>query len=347
MNKRKQKNSKWSAMMGILLTGSLLCTTTIQAADEGIEPINQNNVHKEKMTKAKKMRNKPMGVVVGSNGGVFPAGKFATILRYYHLDFDQMYQGTDKIDLPPLKAGSNAKQVYERSVDMVNLVLRTGLFEDLDARLLIPMRDKEMKIRTPKGDMTQDNSGIGDMKLISRYRLLWQQQGDPLNLAIGLGIKIPTGSNDSTYNGKTQPAFLQGGTGSWDPVFEIGMHKIFGQHWYSAHIMYQMTTEGEVGENDFEAPDQLNYNIGYMYALSQRLDIGMELNGEVKSKAELNGVEQVNTGGHTLYLTPEINVKFGHGIVFGLSAPIAAYHDLNGTQVGNDYRIAAKLAWFF
>ncbi len=344
----RRKNVQGKSMYAAILASCLVLTATpwvkAEEAKSGLEKKSRD----QKMAQAKKMREQPMGVVVGSNGGVFPIGKYAAILRYYHLDYDQMYQGTNKIDLPSLGTGSGAsKQVYERSLEMVNLVLRAGILENVDVRALIPFRDKEMKMRTAMSDITQDNSGFGDIKLISRYRLMSQKAGDPLNLAVGLGVELPTGSTDSTHEGSTQPYFLQGGSGSWDPIFEIGAHKVMGANWLSAHVMYQINTEGELGSNDFEAPDQLNYNLGYMHALSQYLDLGVEVNGEARSKAELNGVEQTSTGGHSVYITPELNIKFGHGVVLGLSMPIAVYHDLNGTQVGDEYRIAAKLAYFF
>ncbi len=291
---------------------------------------------------------RPVGAVNSSNGSVFPVGKYATILKYYNFTKDQLYMDDDEIDFVRPGTGEKpGKKAYDKSVQKYNLILRTGIYKNIDARLIIPWVDKELKRKSFKGDFTDDNSGIGDIKLLSRYRIMSQKNG-PLNLAIGLGVQMPTGSSDETDNsGKPLPGFLQTGSGSWDPIIELGMHKIMGPHWMSSYFMYLMTTEGELGPHDFERPDVFKYNFGYAYALSNMFDLGIELNGEVKGKAELNGVEKDNTGGHSIFISPEVHFKFAKGMHFDLCVPIAVYHNLNGPQLAEDYRIVAKLAMNF
>ena len=291
---------------------------------------------------------RPVGAVNSSNGGVYPVGKYATILKYFSFTKDQLYMDDDEIDfVRPGKGKKTRKKVYEQSVQKYDLIFRTGVYKDFDVRMIVPWVDKEMKRKSFNADFTDDNSGIGDIKLLSRYRIMSQKNG-PLNLAIGLGVKMPTGSSDGTDDsGKTLPGFLQTGSGSWDPIIELGMHKIMGPHWMSSYFMYLMTTEGELGHYDFERPDVFKYNFAYAYALSNMFDVGIELNGEVKGKAELNGVEIDNTGGHSIFISPEVHFKFAKGMHFNLCMPIAVYHDLNGPQLAEDYRIVAKLAMNF
>ena len=244
--------------------------------------------------------------------------------------------GVDEIDfVRPKKGQKPGKKAYEKSVQATRLVLRTGIYDNFDARLLIPyFFDKELKRSSFKTDFSDDNSGMGDIKLLSRYRIMSQKKGDPLNLAVGLGIKMPTGSTDETDSSGKTPGFLQTGSGSWDPIFELGMHKIIGRHWFSSYFIYLLTTEGELENNDFERPDVFKYNFGYVFALSKLFDLGIELNGEVLSKAELNGMKNGNSGGHSIFISPEVHFKFTKNMHLDLCVPIAVYHDLNGTQLG-------------
>lgn len=291
---------------------------------------------------------RPVGVVNAGNGSVFPVGKYGIILKHYYTSYDQLYDGNDKVDFTAPQAGSGPqKKVSEKISQQYQMVLRTGVYKDFDIRMIIPYFDKTVDFVTPQRSYSTSNSGIGDIKILSRYRIMSQKNG-PLNIALGLGGSIPTGSTDDTdSSGKTLPGFLQTGSGSWNPMAELGMHKVMGRHWLSSYFMYQLATEGELGDNDFKRPDVFKYNVGYTYALSGLFDLGIELNGLIKSKAELNGISQDNTGGHSLYISPQLHIKITKGLHFDVCAPVAVYHDLNGEQLAEDYQIITKLAWTF
>ena len=288
---------------------------------------------------------RPVGAVNSSNGGVYKPGQLGFVLKYFYYDQDQLYQGTDKVDFFPPKPGQKpARKCFQRTVHKSQLTIRAGLLERFDTRLIIPVFDKEMKRSSSTMDFTDDNFGLGDIRLIGRYQLLSQKR-DPLNLALGVGLKMPTGETGAEDDkGNCLPGFLQTGSGSWDPFFEVGAHKVVGRHWFSGHLSYLLTTEGELGESDFERPDVFNYNLAYALALHKLVDLQLELNGQVKGMARLDGETVANSGGHIVYLTPGLHFKFYKGMHFGLCVPIAVYHDLNGTQLAENFRIVAKLA---
>jgi hypothetical protein len=168
-----------------------------------------------------------------------------------------------------------------------------------------------------------------------------------LNLAVGLGVQLPTGGTDKKDDNGCYPGFIQTGSGSFDPLFELGAHKVMGRHWVSSHLLYHLTTKGEKGDQDFERPDTFKYNLGYAYALTKLLDLQAEINGVLKSKAELEGQKMVNTGGHVVYLTPGLHLKFNRQMHLGLGVPIPVYRDLNGEQLSEGFRVVTKLALKF
>lgn len=288
----------------------------------------------------------PVGAVNSGNGGVYEKGNYGIILKYINFTQDQLYDGNDELDfIRPQKGQKPGKKCYERTTEKFQLTLRAGISENLDARLIIPYLDKELKRQSFNNDFTDSNSGIGDIKLISRYRIWSQKKKDPFNLAFGLGVKMPTGKTDEEDDsGVCLPAYLQAGSGSWDPIFELGAHKIIGRHWISTYFRYKMAGKGELGDRDFEKPDIFKYNVAYAYALSNLFDLELELNGEVRGKAELDGKKNDNTGGHIIYLTPGIHFKFYKGMHCDVGIPIPVYRDLNDPQLSEDYRIITKLA---
>lgn len=291
---------------------------------------------------------KPVGAVNSSNGSVYEKGQFGMIQKYTYIHQDQLFEGGDEVDYKRLAKGQKGKKCYERTSHMYQVTFRAGLLENIDARVVVPYMSKNMKRESATKHFNDNKSGIGDVKLLSRYRIMSQKQKDPLNLAFGLGIKMPTGTTDEhDSKGVCLPGYLQTGTGSWDPIFELGAHKVMGRHMVTSYFMYKLSTEGELGDKDFEAPDVFKYNAGYMYALSNLFDIGLELNGEYKTKTELDDDKVENSGGHIIFLTPEIHCKLTRNVHLDVGVPIAVYRDLNGTQLSEDYRVVTKLAMKF
>jgi hypothetical protein len=290
---------------------------------------------------------KAVGPVNSSNGAVYGKGEYGIILKYISFTQDHLYEGDDEVNYARPEKGQKGKKCSEQTTEEYQFTVRTGIFDSIDARLVIPFFDKEMKRQSSSQDFTDKNSGIGDIKLISRYRIWSQKKKDPFNLALGVGLKMPTGSTDEKDSSGNCPGFIQTGSGSWDPIIELGAHKLVGRSFLSTHFLYTMTTEGELGAEDYEKPDVFKYNVGYAYALSRLFDLQCELNGEVKGKAELAGREQDNTGGHVIYLSPGVHFKFRKGMHFDMCVPIPIYRDLNGTQLSEEYRMVAKLAMKF
>ncbi len=291
-----------------------------------------------------KSKIRPVGVVNSSNGGVYKKGDFGVIFKFITFDMDELYDGSDSIDMTRPKMG---KAISGKKVNMANLTLRYGIMDKLDARIIVPYVDKELDRMSAKKDFTDSNSGIGDVKLISRYSIFSQKRKDPFNMAIGLGVKFPTGSTDEKDSSGKTPGFIQTGSGSWDPIMEVGAHKVMGRQWFSTYFMYQLTTEGELGKMDFEKGDLFKYNFGYGYALAKLFDLQLELNGNVRGKAEKNGMEVKNSGGHVLYITPGFHIKFNKKMHLDAGVALPVYRDLNGKQVSEDYRLVTKFAYKF
>ncbi|HDR14478.1 MAG TPA: transporter [Desulfobacteraceae bacterium] len=283
---------------------------------------------------------KPKGPLHTGGGNVFDVGEYQLLLRYVNFKQDQLYDGTSKTNY-------SAPGPYERTTENYQLAFRAGIIRNVDLRVIAPVLGREMKRKTKRDDLTQNNFGLGDIRLIGRYRLLAQNKGDNFNMAVGLGIKMPTGNTNEHKDGELLPGYLQPGTGSWDPILELAAHRGAGRHRYGAHLIYRLSTGGERGEQDFECPDDFQYNMAYVYGLSRHLDIFMEMNGRYMTKAKLAGITQENTGGHTIHLTPGFNIKFTPKMHISLGVPIMAYRDLNGEQLSEDYRISTKLVYKF
>ncbi|MBG0789199.1 MAG: transporter [Desulfovibrionaceae bacterium] len=299
---------------------------------------------------------KCIGLVNMSNGMVLPAGKIAASLKYVYVHKDSLYDGGEE------KNGSyNGK--YDRVNQCVQVSAKAGLFDRFEARVMVPFWDKEFKRKAgnpPTHAYTSNLSGLGDIVLMGRYAVLRQKDGDWLNLALGAGLKLPTGDSDA----KNKPPFsnahtylgpgAQLGTGSWDPKFELGMTKMIGRSRLDAHFMYTLPGEGDYGSRK---GTQFKYNFGYGYALNKYFDLELELNGVDQQKHRYDGDIVNATGGHTIYLTPGVHWKITDSSHLSLGVPVVVYRDLNGYSatpernsrygLGEDYQIVTRLGFSF
>lgn len=283
----------------------------------------------------------PCAAVNSHNGSLVPVGTYVFINKYFNITRDQLYSGTEEMDFPTTP-GSRAFYYEE-----LQTALRTGIIKGVDARLIMSFFEKKLDRLTPSSDITDINGGIGDMKLFVRYGVL-SQKTSPINLIVGIGSTIPLGSTDAEDNaGNVLPGSMQLGSGSWNPLFELGVHKVKKRQWMSGYFMYMYAMDGELGPNVFTRSNVLKYNFAYAYAITKMFDLGAEINSEMLTKAKLNDVELDNTGGHVVQFTPEIHFKFAKGMHLDISLPIPIYQDLNGPQFGYTSSIVGKLAMKF
>ncbi|MUM76264.1 hypothetical protein GKC30_01300 [Pseudodesulfovibrio sp. F-1] len=296
------------------------------------------------------------GLVNMSNGMVLPVGKYSVSLKYVHVSKDKLYDGQDR------KTG-NYNGKYKRVDNVVNLTAKAGLFDDFEARIQVPLINREQKQKSgnpPAHSATVRNSGFGDPIIMGRYALLSERNGDPFSLAVGAGVKVPLSNTDKkTPPGGASSAEYMGpnfqlSTGSWDPKMEIGATKMLGRSRVDAHFMYTIAGDGA---HDSRGGNQFKYDFGYGYALNKYFDLEIELNGVDQQPVTHNGEKTVNTGGHFIFITPGVHWKITDSTRLAVGVPVVVYRNLRGEprtpersskfNLGEDYRIVTSLSYHF
>ncbi|MBI9080661.1 MAG: transporter [Pseudodesulfovibrio sp.] len=299
---------------------------------------------------------KCVGLVNMSNGMVLPKGKVTACIKHFYVHKDGLYNGGDK------KTG-NYNGKFDRVNQAVNLTAKVGLFDRFEARVMVPFWDKKVKRKTgnpPSHTNTENVSGLGDVVIMGRYAVMTERQGDWMNLAVGAGLKMPTGDSDK----KNPPPFstlheymgpgAQLGTGSWDPKFEIGATKFAGRSRFDTHFMYTLPGDGAHGSRK---GNQFKYNFGYGYALNRLFDLEIELNGVDQASHWYDHSSTINTGGHTIFVTPGVHWKIAEKCHLSLGVPIVVYRRLNGESatpdisskygLGEDFQVVTRLGFSF
>lgn len=308
------------------------------------------------------------GAIMTTPGATLPEGKVVMGASVQFIEFDDISDNE-------LEAfGAAMKDIH--SIDNLfnyQANIAYGISNNITLGASIPYLERN-NIRAAhnvmgKGEVEAagNASGIGDVRLFGQYRFFHDNRQD---MAITAGIKTPTGTTrEKETGGALFETDHQPGSGSWDPFFGMAFNRSFGRTGLSVNVLYSWTTEGSQQTNP---GNSFNYNLALSYRLFPAMeahdhhhheeghkhhehtgsildyiDVVLELNGDVRNRDEINGINDENSGGHIIYLSPGVRFCFARSWSFYTSFGIPVVNDLNGDQSEPDYRVISGVSMTF
>jgi hypothetical protein len=193
-----------------------------------------------------------------------------------------------------------------------------------------------------------DPNGITDLWLNAKYRIL---EGGPGNLSVLGGIKLPTGrddvklDNDHTIEPSSQP-----GSGSVDYQAGLACSRFLTNRiTIDASGAYTFRTE----HGDFKVGDRADIGLALAYRLTEDIrstptfTVFGEILGVWLDKDEEAGVENDNSGGTFIYLSPGFRVRFNENLYLTAAPAFPVVQDLNGEQVETRFKLGISLSFVF
>lgn len=249
-----------------------------------------------------------------------------------------------------LNAGDDSSSMdRDLRVVALNSVFIYGLTERWTGILNVPLLDKSLDVTTPLGRRERGDSGVGDLRTLIKYRLYTDDQlGKTDRLGLFGGVEWPTGrDNESDALGEL-PAPLQLGSGSYDFIAGTVWTTQVLSWELDIDLGYKLNTEA----NDFEFGDVIFSNISYQQRLLPKTlpDFGVpsylygviELNGAYADRNEISDIEDSNSGGTTVFLSPGLQWVTTQWVMEA-SLQLPVVQNLNGQALETDY--AANLGF--
>ncbi|MEE8116053.1 MAG: transporter [Gemmatimonadales bacterium] len=213
-------------------------------------------------------------------------------------------------------------------------------------RVVVTFVRKSMDFTAPGGarrDYT--TSGVGDVLVDTKWAFFSRNQlKGTTRVGIEGGVKIPLGGTGATLpDGTVAPRPLQVGSGSWDFPFKALFTMTRDRFGLLANTGYRINTS----DDGFEAGNVFSYDIAVGLRLAPRvyktlkdksLMLYLELNGEVAGRDEIAGAPNVDSGGHVLFFSPDLQWLLTPWLLFEGSVQFPIVQDLNGTQLKHDIR---------
>jgi hypothetical protein len=227
-----------------------------------------------------------------------------------------------------------------------------GVNRNLAVFGVLPYVDKRLELTSGGQRLARSARGIGDASLFARYTVFqknWPQR--TLRVAPFAGLELPTGADDETDSFGRLPAAVQPGSGSFDPFGGIVATYQTLDFQIDAQLAYKANTEA----NNFTFGDVARFDLSLQYRLLPRKLTGgvpgflyaiLETNLIHRGNNETGGVEDANSGGVTLFVVPGLQYVTKRWIVEA-GVQLAAFQDLNGTALENDYAVRAGFRFNF
>ena len=231
-------------------------------------------------------------------------------------------------------------------------VLGYGLNHKLALFGVLPYVDKELDIMMNGSRVNRSSSGLGDASAFLRYTLVQRDQpGHTFRVAPFAGLKAPTGDDNKSDSIGRLPPGLQSGSGAWDVFGGVTATYQTLDFQADAQASYRVRNEA----NGFDPGDEFRLDGSLQYRLwPQSLGDGvpdflyavLEANLVRRDNNRVNGADDPNSGGTTIYLSPGVQYVTRRWIVEGV-VQLPVVQNLHGTALENDYVVRAGFRFNF
>ena len=179
---------------------------------------------------------------------------------------------------------------------------------------------------------------VGDVRMLGRYGMASKSMG------LIAGLKLPTGDTKITNaEGELAERTLQPGTGTTDGI--VGAyyrHPFHGSNhsWFS-QALFQIAASDH---NDFRPGNSTTLDVGYRYAMTDKLGLLAQTNLLIKGEDKGAEAEPEDSGGRYLFLSPGVSYQVGDSMqLYGfMQLPVARF--VNGVQLNADYSLSAGVS---
>lgn len=279
---------------------------------------------------------KPLpGVSVEKGGGLLPTGRF---VLEPSLQYTQHSKETISISgftiFEAILIGKVDVKKVKRDILIPSLTARLG-FENLELNLRVPWLYRQDRTVEMVGDEQKEttirDSGLGDLEGGIYYHLIKESKSRP-DIIVNLGVKAPTGKDP--YGLETEVVEPQTparaiefptGTGHWGASGGLIFVKTSDPAILSLSVNYYYNAprnvgiEGGTDYGKIDLGDSIDFNLGLLLALNEKLSLHFAYNQRFTEKSKQNDQKLVGT---------DVSVS-----VFNLGVTYAIFNDLSFDMV--------------
>lgn len=251
---------------------------------------------------------------------------------YRHLEMGSLTRNGDEVENPEgLRVG----------VDAVPLVVPYGVTPRTTLFVGIPYLWKTFE----RGGTRESNRGLGDLFVRVKQEILAKDfVAGNRRLAVFAAASLPTGETEE--DGAALPPPLRLGLGSVNLTGQAVYSYVNDRFGYHGAVSYTAATGATAG---VRIGDRFGYDLAWGYRLfpavyetlrEVTLAAYLELNGSVAQPSTQGGSLRADSGGHTLFLSPGLQLIPLRNWAIEASFQWPIVRELRGTQLAPDWSLA-------
>lgn len=238
----------------------------------------------------------------------------------------------------------------EMDVIAVPNILVYGATSKLALMGVFPYLHKRLELRT--SGAIREASGLGDIATLGRYEVFERsRRGFTARGAVFAGLEWPTGADEEADALGALPKPVQLGSGSFDPF----LGTVWTAQWLNLQLDADLFYQRNLRANAFKFGDVWAQNTSLQYRLWPRALKGgvpsylygvLEANNVYQARNELAGVDDPDSGGYQLFLTPGVQ-WVAKRAVLELAAQLPVVQELHGAALKTDRRLIASVRLWY
>ena len=282
-------------------------------------------------------------LISSQSTGLVGEGKLFIALTSDFKEISSLYSGSDQIENDFVKR-STLSNLLELHYGITDRVTVTATFSHV-------LKTKESGLGPTTKNQELSTSGFGDSVFMLKYAVLTQSLYQRYQIALGAGVKAPTGISSLRNNGFLLNSDMQPGTGSWDGLAWTYASRNFPR---IETELYMMGTLQITGEYD-RFSDRDRYRFGNEIVLQPGVvgklynRIYYRLAGQFRSASpdRRNGTMMPNSGGTWMQIRSGLLSYISETVQFQIFGSVPFYQKVNGIQPSLSYTMGASLFFQF
>jgi len=267
----------------------------------------------------------------------------------FRISQSHLYQRSGELYSGSSRIGDAQDRVFQehRSVTGIDY----GILPGLTLSALLPVVYKQQEQLSGGGRETLESSGLGDIAFLGKYRIYkrdWKRGA--FHFTAISGLEMPTGATNERHDGARLSPSLQPGSGSWDPFAALSTNLGLDRLRFDGLLFFKANTEGsqDFADGDFFAAEvDAAYRFWHTKYPGPTASARLGVQWRHQERAEANDRGIANSGSDETILRAGLTFHPVPSMDLTLSVDVPVYRDLNGQQLGRDFRTFLALGFRF
>jgi hypothetical protein len=267
-------------------------------------------------------------------------------LRFEYIDQDQPRSGSDKVAVGQIPQHHDEIRTINRNW----LATFDYTFNDKwGVSATLPLVDRDHShIHNHMGQQlleTWNFTKLGDLRVVGRRQ--WQSESREAQrldfFGVNFGLKLPTGDTQvRNDDGDLAERSLQPGSGTTDLILGAYYTRMLasGSSWFTDLLAQQPLNS----HDNYKPGLRVGFDVGYRYAVSDRLTLMLQLNALYKDRDKGLEAEPEDSGGKFVFVSPGLSYVIVKNVQLYGFVQLPIYQYVNGVQLTADWAAVAGIS---